>query len=419
MRLTDSPSTPPDAVRHVPAYVHGHAGLVALVLYAAFLAYQSLAAGGEWACNSPMLAIPARVSRTDALANVLAYLPFGLLFVMTTARAGASGWAQLRRASAGVALIAAFSVALEITQACQADRVSSAYDCASNTIGGALGVALGLALVSLRSRRSPRIGDSARDRRLQVVTLMVVGGWVVSQTSPWIFSADVGTVAATTRSLRYRTTWALDAWPLIRHLAAWVALACACRLASRRRWSAVGVWCAAALASTLLQLTLEAPNPLPLEELAGMAAASIALLVGLVRGKPHTRAWAFGLLVSAMVSMAAFELEPGPGQLGTLPFSLVPMVGLGSTQGAIDYALLFGWFGLCVVAAARWSECAGGGLAHRWWPAAAVLVTLGFEVAQTRIPGRGPDVSAPIFTLLAALGASVLLKDDDRRGELG
>ena len=33
------------------------------------------------------------------------------------------------------------------------------------------------------------------------------------------------------------------------------------------------------------------------------------------------------------------------------------------------------------------------------------------EVAQTGIPGRGPDLSAPLFTVLAALLAAAVLAD--------
>jgi hypothetical protein len=32
-----------------------------------------------------------------------------------------------------------------------------------------------------------------------------------------------------------------------------------------------------------------------------------------------------------------------------------------------------------------------------------------FELAQTRIPGRGPDLSAPLFTLLAVLAATTIV----------
>jgi hypothetical protein len=64
-----------------------------------------------------------------------------------------------------------------------------------------------------------------------------------------------------------------------------------------------------------------------------------------------------------------------------------------------------------VVAAAHWADGAGDRRARRLWPAVAVVATLVLEVAQTRIPGRGPDVSAPLFTLLAVLGATAALKD--------
>jgi hypothetical protein len=97
--------------------------------------------------------------------------------------------------------------------------------------------------------------------------------------------------------------------------------------------------------------------------------------------------------------------------VATQAFSLWPLVGLGGLLGALDYALLFGWFGLAVVVASQWAAASGDHRARRAWPAAAVVATLVFEIMQTRIAGRGPDVSAPLFTMLAVVGAVAVLRD--------
>jgi hypothetical protein len=49
---------------------------------------------------------------------------------------------------------------------------------------------------------------------------------------------------------------------------------------------------------------------------------------------------------------------------------------------------------------------------HVWWPVAAVALTLMLEVMQTQIPGRGPDLSAPVFTLLAVLAATAVVSGE-------
>jgi hypothetical protein len=59
--------------------------------------------------------------------------------------------------------------------------------------------------------------------------------------------------------------------------------------------------------------------------------------------------------------------------------------------------------------AAQWADKTGYARARTRWPGLAVLTML--ELAQMRIPGRGPDVSAPLFTLLAVLAATAIVRD--------
>jgi hypothetical protein len=159
-----------------------------------------------------------------------------------------------------------------------------------------------------------------------------------------------------------------------------------------------------------LQLLLDASAPLSFEELVGMASAA-ALVPAMVRGAdvPRRRRWAVGLLACAVLTVAAYELRPEPGA-PTQAFSAWPMVGLGGRLGALDYALLFGWYGLSVVVAAQWASVEGQPRARLAWPAAAIALMLVLELAQTLIPGRGPDTSAVLFTLLAVLGSTAVLR---------
>lgn len=77
----------------------------------------------------------------------------------------------------------------------------------------------------------------------------------------------------------------------------------------------------------------------------------------------------------------------------------------------LDFALLFGWFGVAVTTAARWHDRDAARRARRWWPILAVVATVAFEVAQTGIAGRGPDVSPPLLTALAVLATTAILSD--------
>jgi hypothetical protein len=293
--------------------------------------------------------------------------------------------------------------------------VSSVYDLMANVAGGLVGVSGGLLFrwASAGTRLVASHHGSASDRRLRLLTVAVVGAWVASQTVPWVFAVDLGTLRSNLSFLRH---WSdgppLDPWRVLRHAGAWVAVACACRLAAPDRWVAGAGLALTAGVSLGLQVLMDARAPLSLEELGGMVVAAMLVLPPLARagGASLRRRWAAGLLLGAIVTMAAYELRPERGA-ATQAFSWWPQVGLGGLRGALDYALLFGWFGLVAVVAAHWAHADGQRHARRAWPVAAVLLTLVLEVMQTRIPGRGPDLSAPLFTVLAVLAGTALLGD--------
>ena len=378
-----------------------------------FIAYQTLAAGGAWRCGGPLLQIPARVSRADLLVNVAGYMPLGFLGVITLTL-GRRGITTLAAALAACAFGTALSLGLETVQACQAARVSSLVDVGAN----ASGTALGALAAALFGAVVPRFFDDAGQRwqrqRLPLVTLAVPALWILSQTLPWVFSLDVGGMRANLSFLRrWQTAPLVEAWPLARHLAAWVAIGCAWRLvAGPGRW-AVTAFAATIAGSTGLQVLTQSSRPLSFSELGGMGLALALLAMPMLRSATasRTRAWAIALALAAAMSIAAYELEPGT-RAGYRAFQWLPQVGLSRPLDLLDFALLFGWFGVAVTSASRWYDLTAPGRAQRWWPTLAVLATVVFEVMQLGIAGRGPDVSPPVLTALAVLATMVLLRDE-------
>jgi len=214
---------------------------LALLLYTTFIVYQSLAHGGAWGCTGAVLEWGARVSRSDMLANIVAYVPLGLLLVLaTTSRSGALPRLMVTMLG-GIAAVALLSVSMELVQSCQASRVSSVYDLMANVTGGLVGVSGGLVFrwASAGTGLVASHHGAASDRRLRLLTVAVVGAWVASQTVPWVFAVDLGTLRSNLSFLRH---WSdgppLDPWRVLRHAGAWVAVACACRLAALDRWVA-------------------------------------------------------------------------------------------------------------------------------------------------------------------------------------
>ena len=390
--------------------------IVPVLLYAAFIAYQTLADGGAWACGGAVLAWPSHhVSRVDTLANVVAYVPLGWLCAVAAGAEARRDGRYMPWLLASVVAVSLFSLALELTQSCQLHRVSSAIDWATNSAGGVIGAVLALLLPRLAraiDTSSARTQESSAGARLRVGAMTVVAIWLLAQTMPWSFTADVGIFR---RNLSFLRHWPdampLDPWTVCRHFGAWLALAAASRLAISSRFVATAAFLAVVAAGLALQVMLVAPSPLSLEELVAIAAtvglATPALLLG--PAAVGDEWWPRLLLAGVVVVVTAYELRPAPG--ATQAFSWVPMVGLGQRLGALDFAALFAWAGCGVVVAAHAAQRQRD-LAQAWrWPLAMLALVLALEVAQTRIPGRGPDTSAVFFTMLASLGTSALLRD--------
>lgn len=388
--------------------------LVALLGYVLLVVYQSLAEGGTWQCGGAVLSTGVRLSRSDLLANVVAYVPLGMLVAMVAPPPRGRGAGRLIVwFVAGGSGLATLSLVMELVQGCQAARVSSLYDWTANTFGGAIGLGGGALLGAVRAVQLARVRTPAADTDgwLRLMTVAVGAAWVVSQTMPWVFAVDLGTLRSNASFLRHWNDTPLDVWHVARHAGAWAAIACAWRLATSDVRLARGGLALTALGSAGLQLLLDARAPLSFAELIGMGLA-LAVALSLMGRAVDQRdgPWAVGMFCAALVSVGAYQLRPEPLSASvTQPFSLWPRVGLGGLKGAIDYALLFGWFGLAVVIAAQWAVIAGHRRARRVWPALAVATLLALELVQTRIPGRGADVSAPLFTLIAVLASTAIV----------
>lgn len=390
-------------------------GTVSVLFYATFIAYQTLADGGTWECGGAVLEWPPHhLSRADdVLANVVAYVPLGWLcaHVATADTRHRGGRIPLMLAS--VAAVALFSLVLEVAQSCQGNRVSSTIDWATNTAGAAIGTVLALLLPTLARFLEPRATPAASaNARLRVGAMAVVMLWLVVQTMPWSFTIDVNVLR---QNLAFAGNWpvgpALDGWTTLRHAGAWLALVAACRLGASSRLFAAAALLAVVAVAVVLQAMLVVPSPLSVEELVGIAAA-VALAIPLFLLMPRTDGdawWARLLLVGVILAVVAYELRPSPGD--TKSFSWLPLVGLGQRLGALDFAALFAWAGCGVVVAAYAAQRQRDRAQARRWPLAMLVLVFALELAQTRIPGRGPDTSAAFFTMLAMLGTAALLRD--------
>lgn len=399
----------------------------ALVFYLAFVAYQSLAGGAPRPCTPPLGAVGAPISRGDGLANLVAYVPLGLLVAALASRRNVFALRLL-----GWLAISAFSLSMELLQACLSGRVSSWYDWATNSAGALLGL-LGLPLVErLLASRAAAGASSAPASPTARPALLFIGTWLAVCTVPWRFTLDVGTVRANLSFLRRIGTTIPDPWLVAQHAFAWIAVGFALRAvvcvraAYSRRLALVLVL---VLVLALGAQVLLVHGALSLAELAGAAVGvGICLLVAPRMDDARLARW---LPAFAMLSVAAYELAPRKGAWMHVPFSWWPLLGQGSLVGALGYALFFCWLAFGLVLSLRWSAHAaahaGGEVAvtrtapsrvRRYaLPAATICALFAMEYAQPWIAGRIGDTSPPIVTALAFIVAWVLterIKDRDR-----
>jgi VanZ family protein len=381
--------------------------VLATLVYAAGLAYLSLARGGDWECTGrPFLefAMHASLSRADLLANVVAYVPLGAMI----------GYAfSGRRSPLGVALLAvmaggALSAGVEIVQACLPARTSSVADVLANVAGVLLGLLVLLPWRRLVVRRdgSPRIASMSAPP-LGHMAVAAIAMWFAQQTFPWVLTLDVG-------QLRQNFVFAkpllggelpLEPWRLARHVANWVSLGLLFA-ASVQSWAPVLRPTLVAAAVAVLAQSLLAVPTLSLEQFAGLALA-LPLLVGL-RLPVARPLLPPALLIAALSVTTLYQLRPGSGAVSG-EFSWLPVFGEGSTLGAIQLGLFFFACSLACAVAVQWRSAGRARLV----PAAIAVTALHalLEVAQLRVPGRIADTSTP---LLIAVGWSLAIAIQSR-----
>jgi VanZ family protein len=166
-----------------------------VLVYGALIVYGSLYPFVGWRSpHEPLFDFLAhvpdfRVHRTDALTNVLAYMPLGL-FIVRDLRLRPF-CAVLIATLAGASL----SFTVESVQQFLPDRVSSLTDLATNTIGTLVGAKLGAltrldvpATAALARWRNEWLGREQSEE----IGVLAVAVWVLSQWVPFVPSLDLG-----------------------------------------------------------------------------------------------------------------------------------------------------------------------------------------------------------------------------------
>ncbi|MBY0496300.1 MAG: VanZ family protein [Cyanobacteria bacterium] len=116
------------------------------ILWALLGTFIVLGSMGTWAPNQPGIWAPTLIVIPDVATNVLLYVPFGALGVLSFRGAYRRHWLRLVMRITGVAIL--FSASNEALQLYTSDRVGSLTDIASASAGAFIG---GMALSVWRS----------------------------------------------------------------------------------------------------------------------------------------------------------------------------------------------------------------------------------------------------------------------------
>jgi VanZ family protein len=339
------------------------------------------------------------VSRGDLLANVVAYVPLGILI-------GNCLPAGRRLVLAVVAALlgaAALSSGLELVQACLPARTSSIFDVAANAGGAVLGALFRLGWRWLVGGSSgSQTFASLAPQPLGPLAAAGILAWLAQQTFPWVVTLDVGQVRQNLVFLKplLEGELPIDTWRLARHFANWMTLGLLCTACLPKRPQ--GLYAAVLAAGmALIAQALLAVSVLSIEQIAGLLLALPVLLALQYQGVGRLLP---GLLLGATLMVTTvYMLRPGAGPVST-GFSWLPELGAGDPLSALQLGLFFFACSLACAVAIQWKHTAVVSLLPT-----AITVTAWhalLEVAQLWVPGRIADTSSP---LLVAVGFALAM----------
>jgi glycopeptide antibiotics resistance protein len=365
-----------------------------------------------------------RPSIPDMTQNVLLFVPFGVLGMLTLAphatRVSRRGRALSHTRDIGATLIALtlvtvlgsmLSAGVEVLQLFTADRVSSLNDLLTNTVGTAVGGVAIVALAAVATHAMTVLLGSVAGTDTAAFRIVLVAATVLAVATwhPFDASLDLGGLASKVRTF-VTNPWQATAISdegvdglryafLAGALAVWLS-----NIGARYpRVMAALAGAAAAIVLELSQLIIGARMPGVKDMLVGIAGAGTGALLGLsIRASSpivgSIAVTAVAWLASALMVLTPFTLAPERTPMGWVPFLTYYQYTAGQTVSHV-LELMLAFFPIGFVLAA-WP-------AGRWHWARVVGVALGLamllEYFQGWIVGRFPDVTDVAMMLLGAL----------------
>ncbi len=331
-------------------------------------------------------------SRSDIIANVLLYMPFGFFAVLALSRdAGVTGRLVL------IALIgAALSITMELAQYYDADRVTNASDVYTNSFGALLGAIAGT-LVGGRFRW-PLLAQIAAAR----VPMLILVAWVGYRLYPYVPTIDLHKYWSALKPVILYPS--LTAYDLFRYTAIWLTVSALIEAIFGIRRARVlfplFVGC------VLVGKVMIVDTSLSLAEVIGAALAIVAR--GLLAFNPSFRITVIALAFCGYV--VADRLEPFQFSAIARPFVWTPFLGFMSGELRIDILSFLEKFFL--YGAAIWL-LTGAGLRLGTATLLTAVTLFATSQAERFLPGRSAEVTDAIMALI--IGAIFALIGNEPR----
>ena len=378
------------------------------------------------------------LSRSDAVANLLLFVPIGFC-LSGTLRLGARAWWSGPIATLAVLVLAgSLSAVVEFLQLFTAGRIASSRDIAAQVAGTLTGNVLWEALGSeLTAWMRATLGSATRRQRLERLLFVYAGAWVLLTLAPFDLTLDAGQLARKARSdglvlsLFGRTgDSALDlAWDAFRAMVAAIPLGVlAFLLQQTAGWRpllrAVRLAAGVVLVTEVLQFFVVSRVADITDAVSGGvgAVSGVLLAAWWTRRPPRAglsstdRRTAAALLGAWCLVLVAYHWMPYDfvwdsaairGKLAGL--SLIPFAGYhrGADLNSLDQLLLKLWLSVPVGFLSGFLASGPAPARRLWvagWLAAVGLLFAVIEAGQLLLPSRFPD---PSDILVAVAGAAV------------
>jgi VanZ family protein len=356
-------------------------GVVALILYGSLFPFgfdASLA-------RDPLALITglhfAGTSRGDVVANLLLYLPLGLVLMI----AWPGSWGRFKGLCWAVLLGSLLSLGVELMQEFSPSRVSSLTDLALNATGTAAGALVAIVYLALGSTiRVPGTGVGRPDP----VPLSLLALWLAFRLAPFVPTIDLQKYKDAIKPLLDPQLSVPD---VLRYVAGWLVAGYTVRRIWRREYSlhATALIVVAVLVGRIV-IVSKALSP---DEILALLVC-IPCTGVLVVLPDRRRVLLLALMLVAVITLAGlkpYELLAQPNR-----FSWVPFMSSLSDNLEVNSAVLlekcFWYFALIWLLVRR-----GAGVAMATFATALLLGLI--EVVQLWIPGRSAEITDPLLAL--------------------